>query len=186
MALPATDNFNRADAGSLGANWTEQTNGAKIVSNAAHGVNTSVDQRAYWNADVFDGDHYSEVLVSLVVGGPIVRAQSGANTAYLLQVQGANYILYKVVAGSYTGVGSGSGSSAPATWRLEVTGTSIDVISNGSTVATHSDGTISGGSAGIYLDAPGTTLDDWEGGNLGGGGGGGSKAPSTLTLMGVQ
>lgn len=188
MALPATDNFNRADAGSLGSNWTDQVNGAQIVSNTARAVTAGADQRVYWNADAFNSDHYSQVDLPNVfagAGGPTVRAASGANTVYLLQVSpsGGSYVLYRVVAGGYANIGSGSGTVSPATWRLEANGSSIVVICDGSTINTHSDATITGGAAGLYLDTTSTELDNWEGGNLGGGGG--PTARQRLALLGV-
>src|SRR4051812_9164754 len=61
----ATDDFNRADAGTLGANWTNvavgsYSNGYKIVSNKAQPINGGGGQLTYRSAETFSEDHYSE------------------------------------------------------------------------------------------------------------------------------
>jgi hypothetical protein len=60
VALPASDNFNRANANPAGGNWTTMPLAVaiQIISNqcAASGVGAA----ARWNADTFGNDQYSQ------------------------------------------------------------------------------------------------------------------------------
>jgi len=62
-----SDNFNRAD-GSLGSNWTAPLAGTDaapvIVSNAVRAPAASAEYSAYWNADLFTGNHGAGVRVA--------------------------------------------------------------------------------------------------------------------------
>jgi hypothetical protein len=57
--------------------------------------------------------------------------------------------------------------------RLEVSGTTLTVKYNGTTIDTATDSSLASGSAGVVCYDAGAfeRADDWEGGNLGAGGG---------------
>jgi hypothetical protein len=200
FSLPATDNFTRADSGSLGANWTEQIHGLQIISNQAPGDTDLNYQAAFWNADVFGNDQYSELTFtnysdSANQVGPLVRASGtgGSSVGYLMFCMGAGpniTRLYTYSGGSLFTTQIGTDISTP--WvdgdvaRLEVSGTTFTLKRNGSTVGTETDATVASGSAGFMLrneGGPGASL--WTGGNVGGGGGGGGSHACRLASLGA-
>lgn len=180
MTLPAIDNFNRAD-GSLGSNWTQAngTNNPRISSNALDSFDASNDCLAYWNADSFNNDQYSQLVYKSGTGqflGPSARVSASNGYGTELNQVGGRY-LFKVVAGVTTTIASDSGASFAANdlYRLECSGTSITLKKNGTNVFSVTDTAVPSGAAGVtgYGTGGGATAwDDFEGGNLGGGGGG--------------
>jgi hypothetical protein len=168
MSLPATDNFNRADdPASLGANWTVQVGTVAIVSNQASLQVANTE--AFWNADVFANDHYSQVVDAFATGddGCMVRASGtgGGRNGYLSY---ASSNIYKDVNGSYTLLGSGSGGpSSGDTIKMTAVGTTIAVLVNGVQKNSLTDSTHTSGSAGLFGDNANSLYDNWEGGNVG-------------------
>src|SRR3989344_5949066 len=65
LTVPATDNFDRADATSLGSNWT-QIGGANGISRNKVRTNASGFQSdvAYWNANSFNADQYAQITIT--------------------------------------------------------------------------------------------------------------------------
>ena len=177
MALPATDNFNRADVNPIGGNWTTigALSAVQIVSNAAKGTNASGRSAAYWNADAFANDQYAQTVVPFTGGlydGPVVRAATGAETYYNFRPNGASTaILYKAVAGTFTALGSGWAFVAGNTLKLSIEGTTLTGYINGvAQDPTQTDSALASGSAGIRFYGTGGTLDDFEAGNTEAGG----------------
>jgi hypothetical protein len=151
QAAIVTDNFNRPD-GSLGTNWAKPTaseHNIVIVSNQA-GVDVEDSHNyAYWVANSFNDDQYSQANITKIGHwiGVILRADSVQDRFYLGLVMGVNdYRIYARWDGWYyqlarmsTGGLECDGSSlcdnpAPLqTWqvgdvfRLEVTGSSNPV-----------------------------------------------------------
>lgn len=176
-----TDDFNRANAGSLGANWTEQVNGLQVLSNACRGANAgSTYQFAYWSADAFADDQYSEFTVTTVAEqfGPAVRCSGtgGATDNYWLLLrasgEGSSFI-FKTDAGSFTSLADlgAVAWTAGDVARIEVSGTTVTAKRNGVTLDSATDSSLASGSAGIMCRGDGAVVDDWAGGDLGGGGG---------------
>jgi hypothetical protein len=184
----ATDDFNRANAGSLGAGWTDFAFGVAgvltVVSNQCVAVGN--DALAYING-TFDDDQVAEFdLVSS--GGAVwvslmVRASgSGATpTAYISYVQAAlagTISIYRVVAGSATLVYTGANASAELVdgvrHGMRVAGDVITLTANGvDTAHTVSDpGGIASGNPGMGL-YNGFIADNFLGGPLAGAGPGG-------------
>src|ERR1043165_1916097 len=103
MALPATDDFNRADTfpgGTLGANWTNQTAGLQIFSNEAIGSDGNVPV-GFWNVDSFPNDQYSKITIGSAAfsdGGPTVRASAtgGSRNYYYLHINSTATEIKKV------------------------------------------------------------------------------------------
>jgi hypothetical protein len=178
MALPATDNFNRANANPIGGNWTTGFNGIalKLLSNGCMSSETGgARDNAYWNADAFDSDHYSQIKIAALNGtslaqGPTVRVQSGAQTFYQANCSTTTISLRKFVAGTITTIGEDKAIAVAAgdIIRLAVFGSVLEVSLNGIVVRTGQDASIpSGGAPGIHITGNANTIvDDWEGGNV--------------------
>jgi hypothetical protein len=90
--LVASDNFNRADSGSLGANWSDLFPGwatVDIGTNTAVAADVSNPQVARWNgAGTFSDDQYAKAVVSTRVWqsssyrtGVLVRASADIDSA---------------------------------------------------------------------------------------------------------
>src|SRR5262245_52256849 len=113
MTILATDGFNRADAGSLGGNWTNKNNAPGIVSNAVD-VTVVDDNIAYYSAISWPADHYAQVTVKNVAGvaAAAVRLQTGANKdgyyggCDVGNVGDASRTLFKYVSGVFTSLAS--------------------------------------------------------------------------------
>lgn len=186
MALPASDNFTRADSADLGANWTVVTGAGswKIATNTAQPNAESSDAAEYWNADAFNNDQYSEAVLGVAATsaggtgcGVAVRVAAGAWTYYRAVASVNGTELAKFVAGSYTSIDSDATVWANGdTIRLEVEGTTLRVKRNGTTIAglTNTDASIASGSAGVDHSSISTgtpTLTSWAGGNMAAAGG---------------
>jgi hypothetical protein len=187
MTLPASDNFTAAANAALqtySANWTISS-GAFAVDAAADCVvpnNGSTDCLAWWNADAFAADQYSEG--KLVGGGSANNSQIGVavrvaagNNCYGLYYQsaGQHIWLFKSVGGVWTELAYANGVGAwnnGDTIRLEVSGATLTPKHNGALIAalgTVNDSSLASGAAGIcgYGLETACKLDDWQGGNLG-------------------
>jgi Fibronectin type III domain. len=179
-----TDDFNRAD-GPLGANWTKppaSENNLLIVNNQVGVDVESSHNYAFWSADSFSEDQYSEVtMVNIGLwNGVIVRAKAGVDEFYLAIVTSDHtYSIYVRTASGYTLLAAEGGS--PETWSagdivgLEASGSgpvNLTLLKNGNPVLTYTDSTynITGGSPGIgiwSLSGSNLRVDNWEGGDLG-------------------
>ena len=184
MALPATDDFNRANANPIGGNWstTGDANALLLLNNAvdATDINTNA---AHWNADTFNNNQYSLVTITTVAagvsGGPTVRAGvNGANPAGYLWFypNTANTMrLYRWNgdgANSYTQIGSDYSVTvnAASILKLAVSGTTLTPTVDGADQTTQTDSTWDSGSAGLQVYGVGASqppFDTWEGGNVG-------------------
>lgn len=172
----ATDNFNRANGG-LGANWTQSPSlGAlAITSNQVTGPSSTAGA-AWWNADAFNDDQYSQITLSdLVDDAPevIVRHQASESDFYSAQVQvGNQQVAYRRWNdGTPTQIGTSGGGSAPwvdgDTVRLEVTGTSLQAFRNGAAIGSPvTDSTYTSGAPGFYVLDNQDKVDDWIGGPI--------------------
>src|SRR4029453_942040 len=179
--LAVSDDFNRAD-GPLGANWTKppaSENNLVIVNNEVGGDVESSHNYAFWSADSFSEDQYSEVTMANIGlwNGVIVRAKAGVDEFYLGFVGSDHtYSIYVRTASGYTDLADGFAE----TWSpgdivgLEASGSgpvNLTLLKNGNPVLTYTDSTynITGGSPGIGIwSSSGSNLrvDNWEGGDL--------------------
>ena len=178
MALPATDDFNRADANPIGGNWTTVfgESALKIVSNQClQSVSGANRNAAYWNADSFNNDQYSKVKIvslgTLNTVGPLVRVSPSAETFYRVVTSTTTITVSKCIVGSFTNIGATISYTFATgdTLKLAVAGTTLEVFVNYVSVGTRTDSDIASGSAGIYSRGDGI-VDDWEGGNVAAGG----------------
>lgn len=176
MALPATDNFNRAD-GSPGANWTAvtlaaQSGGMTIVSNALGSVIDNYGA-AIWTADTLANNQYAQAVLTPYASycGPVVRASAGLDGYMWNPNFGADGRLYRVDDGGLTQLVSGL--SIPAngsTCRLEAESSTLRVYDDGAQVGTDTtDATYASGTGGLWAGGSYYFNDDFEMGDLAGG-----------------
>ncbi len=159
-----SDDFNRADSGNLGANWTTNSDVTAIVSNTAKCSSGSSASWNYWVGSP-GNDQFAEVDVVTNLGqicSVFVRYDSASptNTFYTFRVDdtGADtYQLYKRVSGTYTLLSSLAETfpSYPFRIRIQVKGTALkgQLYSGGSWVdkCTATDAAISAGKFGFSL-----------------------------------
>lgn len=181
-----TDDFNRADSSTLGANWTRNSTGdLGIVSNQVkfNSGATGFLQSTYTGVS-WTNDHYAEVklitLASTKDMGCVVRGggTSDANvTGYFFVVNDTDAAvtlgssiscgIYKLAGTSSAVLVTSSGFtqtlSANDVIRLSVTGTSLVASVNGVTKVSVTDSLYASGKPGIYISGSGNTctLDDF-------------------------
>jgi hypothetical protein len=185
-----TDLFTRADAASLGANWTDvllapDTLGLRLVSNAARGLNyaSSAARRiSIWNADTPTADQYSEVVLgghpsAVVLPGVRITGTGATVSGVFGYFDGFNsrVLLGRIDNGTFTTIGTLD--AGPVTFasgdvcRLTVAGTTYTVTRNGTTIGSPvTDTTYATGTYGIGADYDNDIILSWTGGNVGGGG----------------
>lgn len=192
MSVLASDDFNRSDSSDLGTVWdvVSGTSNAQILSNRATTTTDNADHAEIYNGVSWPDDQWAAITVhsissvSRVAAG--VRWSGSAVTGYIAECSPSQITLYRAVSGSWTSLGSYSGTvSGGDVVLLEASGSSLTVKQNGTTRITATDSSISSGAAGIYLwraaGEPANThgIDAWEAGDFdtgGGGGGGGALA----------
>lgn len=175
MALPATDNFTRADNSDLGVNWSQSPGFAsmRIGGNRACPSNT-LDCCEFWNADVFANDQYSEIRFTQKSNlGPAARIITSGTlkNAYLLLCGGGTFF-YKVVNNAWTQMGSMfSAVDINIKVKLLVSGTTLNYYRAGVYQGQTPDSALASGAAGLYGSSVNNDkFDFWEGGNVGGAG----------------
>ena len=198
-AVLATDNFNRADSATLGANWSVMTGqtGWQIVSNSARVLDTGVDCADRYSAVSWPNDQYSQAEVTLsarawVTGeglGLLLRGSAAAETFYRFvtarDTVGDDSEFGKVVTGTFTALATRSFTfSSGQVLYASASGTTIVLKYNGSQLgASITDSAIASGSAGVASSSTvnGTdSLDNWEGGSIES-----SSSEGRLALLGV-
>ncbi len=182
---PCTDDFNRADGG-LGSNWSSSIGSMSIVSNKVNygsGVNA-----AYWSANSFTADQYSEITFSGTAesltqcDGPAARANGSGDFYWVVKCSDNVLYVQRVIGGTPTLLTSCLDAvTTNDVLRLEVSGAgatvTLEVYINGSlsSCGTFSDtdgARILSGSPAIsgyaYAgSAPwGGAINAWAGGNL--------------------
>jgi hypothetical protein len=162
--MAITDNFNRSDSGTLGANWTDTASGYAIVSNTAQ--TPGGDCFTYYSASSWNAAHTSQVTYvgggAVTNGGPTVRHQAGGN-CYVLYLRESSFVRLYYYDGSFNLLQDyGIGPTTTRTYKLEVSGTTLKAYENGVQIGTdESHGSLSNGGPGLY--GGGLVFDDWEG-----------------------
>jgi subtilase family serine protease len=163
-SLPFSDNFAATSDGQLSTNWLDQV-GDYTVNNSNQAV-----ANASLNLAVLYGVSQANVKVSATVsnmasgaGADLVARYSGQgdNNYYIGYVlnTGSGYSagIYKNVNGAFTQLASQSLTSAQfngsGTLEFEAYGTQLQLLVNGSLVASATDGSLSSGSVGIRSSA---------------------------------
>ncbi|OGJ01436.1 hypothetical protein A3G53_03110 [Candidatus Nomurabacteria bacterium RIFCSPLOWO2_12_FULL_44_11] len=177
LTVPATDNFDRADATSLGSNWT-QIGGANGISGNKVRTNASGFQSdvAFWKANSFNADQYAQINITnpqyAGILGPVVRGGGtwGQLTEkfYVYSCRDSSGSVFKRVNGVETTLANLPGCASGDVLRLEISGSTLKAFKNGVQQGGNIiDTSIVSGSAGLYFYNAVTSAraDNWEGGN---------------------
>lgn len=134
-----SESFNKVDATTLGPDlvWTEALGDWKVATNAAEAAAAGTNL-AVASADLATGDQRAGVdLVTIVnKAGTAVRADSGGSNCYNgIMDSAGSWLLYKLVAGTWTHLGSVAGAvpALPVHLEVKVEGSSVSLL-QGSTV----------------------------------------------------
>ena len=193
-ATAFTDAFNRAD-GSLGAGWTDISDGGLSISGQAV-IGTSATAGDIRTGETYGSDQYSQIEVTstqLSGGqwiGPAVRAQNGGQDSYLgiyFWNNGSPELrLYKRTAGTWTQLGSSySSGPLPAGTKLTLTAVStrISFQQDGVERIAVTDTTLTGGAPAIISFGT-AKADNWTGANTGSSDSQPPSAPGTSVGVG--
>lgn len=189
MALPGSDDFNRAD-GAPGANYTTANNVGTIVSNTYRVPTNSTDSFVTWNADTPGNDHYAEAVASgmfigtgyIYVGG---RASGTGNSfrSYIVNYDGqsgaGHFSIDRIDSNlTFTNLLDITGTVADGqTVRLEITGSAtvtltakVDGVQVGQVTDSSGSRIASGGgfTLGGYASLATLIIDSWAFNNLAG------------------
>lgn len=178
--MAVTDDFNRANSGTLGANWTATANNMAVASNSAQ-ASASVENFDYYSGVSWNSDHTSQAVYRENASDTImyltVRHQPGGDWYGLLlhSIPGDRRInFYKRVGGVVSDLGGIAGRPTDGnTFKLEIVGTTLSAYDNGVLIDDVVVSDLTGGAPGIGSEIPGAAWDDWEGTGESGGGGGG-------------
>lgn len=181
---PYSDNFNRGD-GPLGPNWAKplaSEGNLVVVTNVVSVDAENKNDYAFWAANTFADDQYSQISITKIGAWPgvIVRADAALDRFYLgLLVAPNDYRIYARWDGAYYLLAS----DTKVTWQVgdvlrmdskgSVNPLTVTMYRNGSAVLAWTSSVPAqvrtGGSPGIGIFSPagqGLTLDNWQGGNL--------------------
>jgi hypothetical protein len=174
MALPATDSF---AVDNFGTNWTIAIGSFDASGGQARSLSVAQFNAAYWSADAFNADQYSQARLIDDGGnypGVAVRVSGSGATwngyaAFRYTPSGDIVRLNKYVGGVETALSPDFGTVSDSTVvKLQVTGTTLEVFFDGVSQGTRTDGDLSSGSAG--LAAYSTSIwDDFQADNVSGG-----------------
>lgn len=176
MALPATDNFNRAAP--LGANWTQALAGTVTIN--AGGVEfvgaAASDAIAFWNADSFPNDQSSECTITArsssthFVGVAVRFVATGSGNGYCFFTDGdsgaGHSEISKVTAGVFATLKAiASTFAVNDVIQLTIVGNTLTIYKNSILVDSVTDASspFASGSAGIYAFNTIARGDNWTG-----------------------
>lgn len=173
MALPFSDNFNRAD-GAVGANYTTVA-GTPLVTSNTYGGSTA-NNSCYYNGDTPNADCYAQAKFNLPSGGSEVlaigvRLDTASFNGYYVQYQfGGGTQIIRIDAGAPTTLATlASDPTTGQVVRLEAQGSTLRVYYNGSLIGSTTDGTYSTANRTFLVQTnsgQAGSLDDFETGNL--------------------
>lgn len=182
MPLPVGENFTaggvQQSLASYNASFTHLCGGATafIVNDSGHAdvcrpFNASDYCIAIWNADAFNANHWSQIVIDTYGSGHLgvfLRGASGAD-GYACRADG--YITRYDDAASLSGetiLASGLSTATNGdTVRGEAEGTTIRTLINGVSAGSVTDATYASGAGGLWgYNGGDNYLDTWEAGNL--------------------
>ncbi len=185
----ASDSFDRANAATLGANWSNRAGGdtSYSISTNQLGIGLNQDTASFWGPTTFAADHFSQIALTGLSGtsaetglGVCVRCNPTnlgggptQNTYYQAVVNTAatnNVSIAKFVGNTYTLLGQRTQAWANGDiLRLEAQGTTLRVYRNGVQLgASITDASIATGQPGVAHIATFATGfgNDWSAGDL--------------------
>ncbi len=178
LATSASDNFNRADSGTMGTNWIARNSSWGIISNKAYRDLFFVnDEFTSWNpsTNTFGNDQYSQVTCSGMTAGHycgVAVRLSGTtyanSTYYGSRIDTSSWYITNITGGNAGSViASGSGTFADGdVIRLDATGTTLTLTQNGSTLGTATDSDYASGQPGLATydtaDPSAIRFEDWS------------------------
>jgi hypothetical protein len=177
----ATDNFPYSDGLLSGnAGWSNVASNIEVVGGQVFAGNSGGGPSCTRNTEVLADNQYAQIVVTSPGSrymGISVRCASGADT-YYAYIGSGNYQekrLIRHVAGAETILDTSTWLTGTNTLRLEVSGTTLTPLLNGSAdvgIPAATDANIASGFAGVAGNGSNngsTPGDDWESGSLGGG-----------------
>lgn len=191
MALPATYIFPGTPGVGLSASWTYASTVSTIKNDTTAGDGTvnsaNTDAIAWWNADAFGNNHYSQIQTEWTGTGTgtdyvylVARATGTGSGTVTTQITaywfwsdgGSDTTIIKSVSGTQTPLVTANATTFAAgdVFRLICNGSTISVNKNGSQIMTVTDSSIaSGGAAGMGgFGGIGTVkFSHWQGDNVG-------------------
>jgi hypothetical protein len=179
VGATVSDDFDRTDAATLGANWDDRTGRYGIDTNRAVNEADAGDDARYSASALSSDDHYSQATDMDSAGssspGLTVRMSSSAATYYMARINGGDHIrLFKRVAGSYTQLREESSITItyPLDFYFEFDGSNWDVQVDTVSESTGTDTSITGETfAGLWSESTGDPVDPvyygaWEAADL--------------------
>lgn len=177
MTTLFTDDFNRADSGTLGANWTNVDAGFVVASNTAKASTAGLNSVIVTSVS-FPADQWAQITLGATVStnsdegyGLVLRGAAGGDL-YFLHVSTVDSHFYSRVGGTYNDIsGAQTGGTTGDVFYAEIQGTTIIVKKNGSQIWTSTDSAISSGAPGLWGDSGGGLIngDNFSAGDFGGG-----------------
>ncbi len=163
------------------SSWATVVGNFAINTNAVYSNSADADTLARWGAGSFNANQFAEITIKAVTSGAGigVAVRINGNNAYSAYTDSQASKIYEWTNGSANLLYTGAAYTVNDVLRLEVTGTSITLKKNGTTLTTVTDSSISTGSPGLsgFSNNSLTRGDDWTAGSFsdtGGGGGGAS------------
>ncbi len=174
-----SDNFSRAN-GSLGANWTNTSDGGlKISSDVVVGTVSGGNSGDMYTGQSFTSDQFSQIALTStqLTGsqwiGPMVRAQASGQSGYVgfyfWNSGSPELMVYLRSNGGWTNLGSYNSGKLPAGTLLELKaqGNSVTLLENGAAVIQVSNSSLTGGAPGILANGL-AKAGVWSGGSIAG------------------
>ncbi|MFI1928337.1 hypothetical protein [Streptomyces sp. NPDC020377] len=146
-----SDDFNRADSSTLGANWVEVSGDWSIVSNrlSSGSAGGTVILRAA--GAMASNDHYAQVTITstaAVSHGVWCRGNANITSGYLWRNDGSSWTLFSVVGGSFSSIGSYAAAAAPGdVAKVEAVGSTIKGYVNGVARVSVTDTSVASGTS---------------------------------------
>jgi hypothetical protein len=171
MALPVSDNFNRADESPIAFPWVSvSVNPARLISSAAWRGGSNSYSLAYWQGDAWPANQYSQCIAPGATTatkevGPAVRVKD-IGDGYYYKVSTAT--IYRIISGFETAISSAFSDPTPSQtlpYKLEIIGSTLNAYKNGVLLGSTTDTTITQGNAGFYCGlSGGCNIDNFNGG----------------------
>ncbi len=183
-----TDNFNRADSTSLGANWVEVSGDWSIVSNqlSSGSAGGTIILRAAGAMATNDNSAQITIAATAAVShGVWCRGNSTFTSGYLWRNDGTSWNLFSNVGGSFVSIGSFAGAAvAGDVAKVQAAGSTIKGFVNGVQRVSVTDTAVTTGTS-VGLRAESTNslrFDDFTAGDVTAGSTGDAALSSTATL----